>query len=577
MSSKRRDALDKLEFKWSKKRIEFVRRGSITVEHRYAAIEAFFKENGHVDIDASYGVESKFKKCMVAYRCAYCDERLVGDTARWQHHRNLHMAELTPEDRGMLGLGHWLRNAQRQARVGKLDDDVHSKLTQLGVALAAPRKPGRRSKITFDQRIEALESYSAIFGNVNVPRPFSGRGNCWECEKTIESDEDYVVVPQRTASFHARCFTCFRCESVITVDDGGLVWWGFGIDVLPRRRIRKKPRCNNKSCLSVFGTGKVKQLMVRKIEPSTPLRGSRGLGIWVHNIRAKYKAGKLDVGQVDALESAGMVWTMNGFSFESRVEALLEFKEENGHMFIPRSYTGQGAHRSLGRWASRQRSIALHPILDLRESDNQLIWRYLITNEQRRRLTEIDFPWNGVDKPDEIFGSKKKAKKKHKSRKSRKEEEFDVFENCLYWLEDLPNAFEKAALVKHNPDLMPVYKKYVESFRPKVEKYEEWPPEERFVSELKAVVEAAANWNNIVDKPVLSLFEEEEAFILSGMMPEPPDEEEEEEEDEEEEGEGDEGEEGEEGEEGTEGENQGKKAWELMLEAFPINDDYDVQ
>jgi hypothetical protein len=548
MSAKRRKALEKLEFKWVKKRIDFVPRGLISVDDRYAAIDAFRRQHGHADIDVAYGVEGTFKQCMVAYICTYCGERLLGDAKKWLHHRDMHMNELTPADRGELGLGNFIRNARQRARANKLDKDVYSKLKELGVKVDAGPKRGRPAKISFAQRVEALETFKKIFGHVNVPNRFTGLGTCHGCHKAIRENEPYFVIVSRGVCFHAECLKCGRCDEVITLDENcSKVGWGFAVETRlvgsKTKMINKMlPRCNSSNCRHGFINSIVHELDVKTEMPRVP-RGMEGLGTWLKKQREDFANGKVDNDKVEVLEGLGIVWKLRTFTFEERVEALQEFKEREGHLFVPRRYSGPGASTSLGRWCSDQRTLS-KPVY-FRLLTGKRILTILLPEEQQKRLDEIGFEWNGVDKPDNKEGEE--------------EEEGgsgDEYDDGLmfYWLEHMPDFLLKAALLKHhknNTVLRDCFSKWVDSFRTWITSQGgEWPRDDLYWREIDKLIEPACNWERLETKPNLETLDDMKEFLLSGMRIQEEEEEEEEEEKE------------------KEKEPRKKSAWELMCEAF---------
>jgi hypothetical protein len=78
------------------------------------------------------------------------------------------------------------------------------------------------------------------------------------------------------------------------------------------------------------------------------------LGLWVSNQRANYKNNKLSEIQIEKLNSINFVWNSLDEMWNSCYICLVEYKKQNGHCRVPRSYEVAGI--SLGQWTVTQRT-----------------------------------------------------------------------------------------------------------------------------------------------------------------------------------------------------------------------------
>ena len=80
------------------------------------------------------------------------------------------------------------------------------------------------------------------------------------------------------------------------------------------------------------------------------------LGVWVTSQRVAKAAGSLNAERVALLDELGFTWSVRTLkSWENHLKVLQDYKEEHGHVLVPRSHkTADGF--SLGAWVNRQRA-----------------------------------------------------------------------------------------------------------------------------------------------------------------------------------------------------------------------------
>jgi len=508
----RRDALDKAEFLWTA-RYEFVSHGVVSLDDRVAAIKAFEGKHGHLDIPVEYGRKRTVYPIPV-YLCEYCGERVVGDQVKWEHLRDKHLDALRPEHRGTLALGSFIRNARSRAKDGTLSEDIHTALIELGVLDGSPIR-GRPPTSSFGERLQALETFKRVHGHLEVPARYTGLGSCYKCGKDIEQGRGFVAAP------HCRLFhyqlgpgekeTCWRCGRPDcgtpineVFPDGKKALWKRSYE-----GSKWEPRCKECATPIRHPIGKTREISIHVTSVPRVTKGMKDLGVWVQFIRNKHAEGLLPEEQFEPLNEMGFVWRQRGFSFDERIGALNEFKEEHGHLFVPMRYTGKGAHRYLGLWCGRQRDLLRVVPLRIRGTRRR-VRRSRLPVEHKEILVAIGFEWNGRDKPEE--------EKDEEGEEGPSLE--DEFNNPFWWLENEDNFRYKVALVKHRGNTAAYrgwFSAWVNSFRPMMERYgEPWVPKDKYWEELDKIIAFADDWELIRSRPELKTLEDEKLFLLSG-------------------------------------------------------------
>lgn len=111
------------------------------------------------------------------------------------------------------------------------------------------------------------------------------------------------------------------------------------------------------------------------------------LGRWIAQIRSYRKSGicsaYLTDERIRLLDEIGMVWDVPDYLFEKNYAALLDYYKENGNSDVPCYYVTADGLR-LGTWVS-----------NIRSRRKKIGQGAELTDEQIKRLDELDFSWNG--------------------------------------------------------------------------------------------------------------------------------------------------------------------------------------
>jgi len=104
------------------------------------------------------------------------------------------------------------------------------------------------------------------------------------------------------------------------------------------------------------------------------------LGRWVSRQRKTFKKGKLSEERVVRLEALGFEWDPFTADWEALVQALVAFKENQGHCGVPRRWS---ENPQLGRWVSTQRKT---------------FKKGKLSEERVARLEALGFEWGRIKK-----------------------------------------------------------------------------------------------------------------------------------------------------------------------------------
>ena len=124
--------------------------------------------------------------------------------------------------------------------------------------------------------------------------------------------------------------------------------------------------------------------------PSAADKAYRGvkLGRWISQLRSYRKSGicsaYLTDERIKQLDGIGMVWDVPDYLFEKNYAALLEYYKENGNADVPGYYVTADGLR-LGTW-----------VLNLRSRKKKTGQGARLTEEQIKRLDDLNFCWNGL-------------------------------------------------------------------------------------------------------------------------------------------------------------------------------------
>ena len=184
------------------------------------------------------------------------------------------------------------------------------------------------------------------------------------------------------------------------------------------------------------------------------------LATWVNNQRATKKKGKLATEKKKKLDEIGFCWALKERDWEEAFEKIRLYKEENGHCDVPAGYKDDP---TLGRWVSNQRKtkkkgdLTTERIKRLEELD--FCWdpqeRDWEESFEKLRLCQAvngncNMPRTYKDDPGLVrwVGTQRKAKNKGKLTTER-EKRLNEIGFCWNLLErDWEQAFEKLRLYK---------------------------------------------------------------------------------------------------------------------------------
>jgi len=107
-------------------------------------------------------------------------------------------------------------------------------------------------------------------------------------------------------------------------------------------------------------------------------RGNPQLATWVDTQRQAFRKGKLSGERVARLEALGFEWDPVRADWEEMFQALVAFKENQGHCGVPRRWS---ENPQLGRWVSQQRHVYK---------------KGRLSEERVARLEALGFEWDPV-------------------------------------------------------------------------------------------------------------------------------------------------------------------------------------
>jgi len=105
------------------------------------------------------------------------------------------------------------------------------------------------------------------------------------------------------------------------------------------------------------------------------------LGTWVGTRRQAFRKEKLSGERVVRLEALGFEWDPVRAAWEAMFQALVAFKENQGHCGVPRRWS---ENPQLGRWVSQQRHVYK---------------KGRLSEERVARLEALGFEWDRIKKP----------------------------------------------------------------------------------------------------------------------------------------------------------------------------------
>jgi superfamily II DNA or RNA helicase len=115
--------------------------------------------------------------------------------------------------------------------------------------------------------------------------------------------------------------------------------------------------------------------------PQSHRSGSYRLGNRINSMRRAYADGRLEAGEIAALEAVGMVWNTRDANFAQLLDRCRAYRDEHGDLLVPPAYATPDGHR-LGQQIKAMRSRY--------QRDD-------LTGEQVAKLEEAGMVWNARD------------------------------------------------------------------------------------------------------------------------------------------------------------------------------------
>ena len=188
---------------------------------------------------------------------------------------------------------------------------------------------------TWDHYFAEASTYYAEHGNLKVPLRYKTPGGL--------SLGDWVQT-QRQIRKGKRTFGTLTQQQIERLDGIGMVWesrsetaWAKGLEAA-------------KHYHQQYGDLQV---------PSDYKDGNGfALGIWVRDVRRRYRSGGLTQDRVAELEALGMVWNMVDSRWEYCYAEAAAYYEQHGNLDFPKHYVTESGLR-LGQWLKNQRASYL--------------------------------------------------------------------------------------------------------------------------------------------------------------------------------------------------------------------------
>lgn len=114
-------------------------------------------------------------------------------------------------------------------------------------------------------------------------------------------------------------------------------------------------------------------------------RNRRGLGVWVGNLRADYRKGKLPPDRVRVLNALGFAWKAVNLCWEGHFAELTAFKQQHGHCRVPQLWPANLALGAfVGAARASRRAGTLGPDQIRRLDDLGFVWAPMQSTWERR-------------------------------------------------------------------------------------------------------------------------------------------------------------------------------------------------
>ena len=111
------------------------------------------------------------------------------------------------------------------------------------------------------------------------------------------------------------------------------------------------------------------------------------LGTWISRARKAYKNGDLSLGQIEKLESIGMVWYVKEYEWYKWYELAKEYRNKHDDLLVPQNYKTKSGE-NLGTWISNARKA-------YKKGD--------LSSDQIEKLEAIDMVWDSSINLEEVW------------------------------------------------------------------------------------------------------------------------------------------------------------------------------
>jgi hypothetical protein len=245
----------------------------------------------------------------------------------------------------------WVYHQKALATRGKIPPEKMARLARIGFVQDSFIKHRE------DRALSALRSFKAREGHVKVPRTHVEHGfnlGTWLSSRRHQQDK---TSPELKAALDAIGFSWNPYEDSF--------WETLG---LVKEWIDKR------------GSSLV---------PTTEVYRGVRIGLWLNNLRKRFRDGELPADRIAAIEALGIPWSSTGAKWLELVQALSTFRDREGHLRVPNQFTEQGI--PIGKRLHYLRSAYRKGILTKRQIEDLdnlgVIWDPL--EEQWQRGIEV--------------------------------------------------------------------------------------------------------------------------------------------------------------------------------------------
>jgi|GEM_PF-1524384 len=244
----------------------------------------------------------------------------------------------------------WVYHQKALAAKGKIPPDKLARFTRIGFV------QGSFIKHREDRALSALRSFKAREGHVKVPRAHLEDGFNLGTWLSSRRHQEYKTSPELKAALEAIGFSWNPYEDSF--------WETLNLV---------------KEWISKRGSSLV---------PTAEVYRGVKIGMWLNNLRARFRDGELSADRIAAIEALGIPWSSTDAKWLKLVQALSTFRDREGHLRVPLDFTEQDL--PIGRRLNYLRSAYRRGILTKKQIEDLdslgVIWDPL--EEQWRRGIE---------------------------------------------------------------------------------------------------------------------------------------------------------------------------------------------